>query len=282
MGNDRLEVGDGIGAFRVTGHLVGNTYRAMHVESAQRVFIEVAPFDNWRETIVEMLRAQRLVEWLHHPGVARIVDRGVLQDHRPWMATEVPNGLGLYELIARRAMPAAEATALIRDAADVLAYAHSRGVVHRALTLRSIIVTTGRGDFPICIADWGLRVDDLGVFAAPELSVGGSFDGRVDIFALGVIAFRAVTRRFPGEGGIYDVPGVPTSLATLIARMLAIAPTERPHAVEVRDSAAELLDADLVRTPRFSKPRWTPSPEIVIHTSERAPTASGEIEKEPD
>jgi len=232
----------------------------------------------------EMMRAQRLAEALKHPGVARIIERGVLADHRPWIATEVPSGLGLYEVIARRTLVVGEATSLIRDVADVLAYAHARGVIHRALTLRSITMRSGAA-FPLCISEWGLRVDDLGVFGAPELTMDGRFDGRIDVYALGVIAFRAVTRRFPGEGGVFDVPHAPTGLATLIARMLAISPSERPIAAEVRAVASELIAAgedgeDVVQVgkPRFSRPKWTPSPELVI-TSERAPTASGEIEK---
>jgi serine/threonine protein kinase len=273
-----LAVGTRIGSFRVVGHLVGNIYRAVQVDGPGRVLIEIGSIDNWRDTMREMMRAQRLVEALEHPGVARIVDRGILADHRPWIATEVPHGLGLYEVIARRALPPPEVTALIRDVADVLAYAHARGIIHRALTLRSIVMTVDR-PFPLCVADWGLRVDDLGVFGAPELSMGGSFDGRVDVYALGVIAFRAVSRRFPGEGGIYDVPDAPTGLATLVARMLAISPSERPIAAEVRAIATELIasgDDVIVSKPRFSKPRWTPSPDVSI-TSERAPTAAGEI-----
>ena len=280
-----LAVGTRIGPYRVSGHVAGNTYRALHVTTSARVLIEVASIADWRDIMLETMRAQRLAEALHHPGIARIIGSGVLTDHRPWIATEVPSGLGLYELIARRTLPVGEATTLIRDVADVLAYAHARGILHRALTLRSITLTNG-ARFPLCVGDWGLRVDDLGVFSAPELTMGGRYDGRIDVYALGVIAFRAVTRRFPGEGGIFDVPQAPTGLATLIARMLAIAPQERPIAAEVRAIASELLAGDTsedvvqIGRPRFPKPRWTPAPDVVI-TSERAPTVSGEIKDKP-
>ena len=281
-----LVVGEQVGSYRVISHLVGNTYRAVHLRWPRRALIELAPLGDWRELAIAMMRSQQLVESLHHPGIARIAERGVLDDGRPWTATDVPSGIGLYDLIARRTLPAIEAATLIRDIADVLAHAHQRGVVHGALTLRSIVLATGERSFPIAVADWGLRVDGLGVYGAPERSM-GVIDAKSDVYALGVIAFRAVTRRFPGEGGVYDVPDVPTGLATLIARMLAIDPSERPTGYEVRTLARELLAEppgyDVVHTsgPRFSKPKWTPSPDGPI-TSERAPTAEGVIDGEID
>jgi serine/threonine protein kinase len=305
-----LMVGDQVGSYRVVSHLAGNTYRAVHASGVGKVLLEIAPPDNWREMSLLMLRAQQLVDSLEHPGVARIVVRGILPDRRPWLATDVPSGIGLYDLIARRELPATELTALIRDIADVLAYAHALGVVHRALTLRSIVLATGPRHYPLSIADWGMRSGNIGVYAAPELSMHHTIDGRVDVYSLGVIAFRAATRMFPGEGGVFDVPGVPHGLGKLITRMLAIDPNERITAAEVRALANELLAnenaleaaaaatpvPELIRFaedtpptaddivypggPRFGKPKWTPSPDTPI-TSERAPTASGLITKKP-
>jgi serine/threonine-protein kinase len=284
-----LAIGDQVGSYRIVGHLVDDTFRAVHITTAQRALIDVGSRDDWHNVSAYMVRAQRLGDLLQHPGVAKVVERGMLADHRPWTATEVPSGIALFDLIARRTMPATETTTLIRDVADVLAYAHARGIVHRGLTLRSIVLATGPRAWPIAVGDWGLPAPELGVFSAPELSTDAPHDGRADVFALGVIAFRAATCRFPGEGGVFDVPGAPTALATLIARMLAIDPAERPTSLEVHAASAELLgdltaalvSDDVVRAaPRFKRPKWTPAPQPVI-TSERAPTASGEITKKP-
>lgn len=292
---DKLAIGQQIGSYRIVGHLVDDTYRAAHIALPRRALIEVGPVDRWRQVGMQMLRAQLLVHSLQHPGIARIVERGMLPDRRPWIATEVPNGLGLYDLVARRVMAPAELSALIRNVADVLTYAHSLDVVHRALTFRAIVLATGPRAFPVAIADWGRPLDDIGVFTAPELSTNSLYDGRVDVYSLGVIAFRVATGDFPGEAGIYDVPGLPGELAILIARMLAIDPDERPSAAEVRVRAGELLGelredeeptdpdrGDVVHAsgPRFPRPKWTPAPDVLI-TSERAPVVSGEITKKP-
>jgi serine/threonine protein kinase len=198
---------------------------------------------------------------------------------------------------------------LIRDIADVLAYTHSLGVVHRALTIRSIVLATGRHSFPIAIAEWGLRSGDIGIYAAPELSTTREPDGRADVYSLGVIAFRSATRRFPGDEGMFDMPAVSPGLATLITRMLAIDPRERPTAAEVRALARELLTnehaieaaaaatpvPELIRFseespptaddvvfpggPRFGKPKWTPNPDVAI--GERATSPTDEVSGKP-
>jgi len=313
---DRLRVGEHIGGYRITGHVIDGTYRAVDARG-RRVVIELAPRDGWRDAAIHMLRAERVAAAIQHPGIARILERGALADGRPWLATEVPSGIGLDDLIARRRLPGVEVMTLVRDVADVLAHAHAHGIVHRALTLRSIVLATGPRDYAISISDWGLLAE-TGVYAAPETRT-GIVDGRADVYSLGVIAYRAVTQELPSDLGIDDVPGVSAGLATLIARMLARVVDERPTAAEVRALANELLDtgaehaidnviADATREaaeaanaapelisfaedtepnaddiihaagPRFGKPKWTPNPDFQI-TSERAPLATGEIDK---
>ncbi|HTR50044.1 MAG TPA: protein kinase [Kofleriaceae bacterium] len=306
-----IEVGDEIGPYRVVGQLPGDAYRAVHVASPRRVIITLGSATDWRASAIDMLRTARMIEALGHPGIAPIVDRGVLADRRPWVAVEVPSGVALYDVIARRAMPPEEVAALVHDLADVLAHAHEHGLVHRALTLRAIVMSTGARAFSLCITDWGVRRADLGVYAAPE---GQHGDGRVDIYALGVIAYRVLTGRFPTDARVAEVSGATPGVAALIASMLSPEPTARPTALEVRALARELaagvaIVADLAEAsrqaegavpelvtfgddtpragddqayapigPRFTKPKWTPPPPLRPITSDVLTTASGEID----
>ncbi len=269
----QLAIGDEVGPYRIVGALAANAYRAVHITSPRRAVVYLGGATGWRDTCVHVLRAARMIESLGHPGIAPIVDRGVMPDRRPWWASEVPNGMRLYDLIARRAMPSSEASGLVHDLAEVLRHAHDRGFVHRALTLRSIVLATGERAFPLCITDWGLPGDDLGVYAAPE---GAKGDGRVDVYALGVIAYRALTRRFPADRAFDELPGVSPALATLVARMLAVDPDERPTAAEVVELARADQDIVHVPAPRFAAPKWTPAPPVSSHGADAA-TVIGEI-----
>ncbi|MGE5186610.1 MAG: hypothetical protein ACM31C_31355 [Acidobacteriota bacterium] len=251
-----LASGDRVGSFRIVAALGPARYAAVHVASPRRAIVHVAAVESWRETAVHVLRTARVIETLAHPGIAPIVERGVLPDRRPWWAAEVPSGVALYDLIARRTMPAGELAELVRDLGDVLATAHARGVIHRALTLRSIVLATGERAFPLAITDWGLQTRELGVYAAPE------GDGAAaDVYAVGVIAHRAATRVFPVDRGVGDLSALPGELASLITRMLALDPDARPAAAELAGRAQPFV----ARTfPRFSRPKWTPAPPVAV------------------
>lgn len=246
-------IGDHIGAYRITATLPNGAYAAVHRHQGRKVQLVVAP----ARDLVEYVRT---IQALPHPGIAGIVDRGALTDGRPWLAIEAPNGLPLFELIARRPMPSLEVAALVYNIAGVLAFAHDRGIAHGNLTLHGIVLVTGRRDLPVCISDFGRTGD------------GTTSD---DIEALGTIAYRAVTQMFPTA--VTDaVPGAEPALADLIIRMLAQDPAERPTAAEVRAAAADLIDVDdrVHVTARFAAPKWTPAPPI---NSEASPAVAGEI-----
>jgi serine/threonine protein kinase len=277
-----IEIGGEVGSYRVVGRIGGGVFRAVHLHQPRRALLLVGPSGRWRETAIQMMRTSHLLAAIDHPGIAPMADRGLLPDGRPWLAMEVPSGVGLADLLSRRALGASETLALLHDIADVLAHAHAEGIVHRALTLRSIVLATGSHTYPLCIAEWGRELDDIGVYAAPEGRFG---DGRVDVYALGVIAYRAATRRWP-RGPVSSVPGVPAALEKLIVRMMSADLRKRPTAAEVRDRAHELLadltprpGTDVARAPqgpRFGKPRWTPPPFAI--TSEEVIEAFGEIQ----
>ena len=254
-----LAPGDRLGSFRVVSALGADRYAAVHVASPRRAIVHVATADGWRDTAVHVLRTARVIESLEHPGIAAIVERGVLPDRRPWWAAEVPSGVALYDLIARRAMPAGEVAELVRDVADVLAHAHARDVVHGALTLRSIVLATGERTFPLAITDWGIAARDLGVFAAPE----AKREAPADVYALGVIAHRAATRLFPCDGEPGDLSELPAELASQIRRMLAGDPAARPTAAELSGRARTF--------PRFARPKWTPAPPVGVVPAAPAP-----------
>ena len=279
--------GDEIGDFRIIGAVVGrpDLYRAVHVSEPRRVWLKVAPADGWRALASDLLRAVSLVDGLDHAGIGRIVDRGALPGGRPWFAAEMLDGVSLGDLIGRRRLAPSELASLLRDAAEILAHAHARGVLHRQLTPASIVMTSGTGAFPVGIADWGgVGVCAAGatIYKAPEREV----TGRADVYSLGVIAYRALTGAFPTRDAVAPVGPV----GELIARMCQPDPAARPTAAEVVAAAVAIvgervLDApntydasaahvavastlELERrvaphaphAPMIRRPRWTPAP----------------------
>src|SRR5512138_949450 len=103
-----------VGPFRVIGPHPGGGYRA--VDGNRRVRIEVAEHViDWRARAMQLVHAGTLVAKFQHPGIARIVDRGVLPDAidpKPWVAYELADGVALSEIMARRTLSVDEVVEL--------------------------------------------------------------------------------------------------------------------------------------------------------------------------
>jgi len=227
-------------------------YRTTHrvLPRCARVAILSPAFVGARLAEVQLMREACILEMLHHSGVPRVFECGVLE-HRPWIATEYIDGASIGQATAERPLAIGEALAILRDAADVLAHAHHRGVVHRNLTPGAIVRTPARG-FPICITGWGdASIHEAAIpqiihassrrYRAPELATDSGADGRADVFALGAVMFEAVTRVLPPEP-IRQVPGLAASPYRLLESMLSPRPEDRPTARSVHAEAERLAE----------------------------------------
>lgn len=254
-------IGETIGRYRITGAYPHSGWRALHVEDCTRVHLEVAEpgCDDWRDRAIQHLRATSIVASLAHPGVAKIHGRGVLRDRRPYVASDLAEGVPLAEIIARRTITVDEAAMLIRDLAEIAAHAHARGILHGSIRPHLVVVRTGDKPFSIQLGGWadlcapGPIVDlppELTAYMAPELVHGvGHIDGAIDVYAIGAIVYRSLTNRFPGMLPPETIDEVPPPLSSLLIQMLATDPADRPTAQDVLHLGV-----------RRSRPRWTPAP----------------------
>lgn len=226
-------------------------YRATHrvLPRTARVVILNPAFVGVRPVELQLMREACILEALHHPGVPRVFECGMLE-RRPWIAMEHIDGASIEQAAAERPLAVSDAVAILRDAAAVLAHAHSRGVVHCSITPRSIVRTPSRG-FPICVTDWGeASINDTPsaypvqahgrYYRAPELAVEGRADARADVFSLAAVMFEAATLVLPEP--VQKFPGVPEPFHLLLASMLARFPGDRPTAATVHAEASRLVE----------------------------------------
>jgi serine/threonine protein kinase len=100
--------------------------------------------------------------------------------------------------------------ALVRETAEALAHAHSRGVVHRDVKPSNLAITArGRAmllDFGLTSSAGAERLTLTGAqpgtphYMAPEQVRGEPVDARADVYSLGVTLFELLTLRLPFEG----------------------------------------------------------------------------------
>ncbi len=253
-------LGTRIGDYTIEGELgveeTGVVYLGTHVVLPRKAAIKVMHASSaWLRTVaIQMLREACLLEALCHPGIPRVFECGVLADRRPWTAFERIEGSSLATSLASGPLSLVDLVCLVRDVADLLHHAHSRGVVHRKLTADSILCTPDR-QVGVCVRHW-----DDALTLDSELRV--AINPRDDVHSLGAIAFHALTGYTP-DGTISAAercPAAPNELTSLLDHMLATDPSARPSSEEVRTRArwlAETLEPQT--TDNHLHARWTPA-----------------------
>jgi serine/threonine protein kinase len=239
-----LQIGETLGSYCIDAKPpsagTGILYGAHHVAiEGRRVTIHVIPWAVVLDDVTDLLRE------LDHPGTPRVFEIGVLPNLRRWVAIEQIAGTTLAELLAHRRLSSVEVVALLRDVTEILAHAHSRGIVHCNLDPEHIIMPDDRRS-NVCISGWeGARYERSvapyplvrrRATTAPEQIEGRVDDVRTDMFALGVIAYQALHGVLPAT----NRPPARTLVETLIDHMLCRRTSLRPSSAKVRAAVSWL------------------------------------------
>ena len=108
------------------------------------------------EVIHRFIEEAQIGGQLQHPGIAPVYELGQFDDRRPYFAMKLIKGETLSVLLAEREHPTddrGKLLAIFEQISQTMAYAHSRGVIHRDLKPPNIMV----GAFgEVQVMDWGL------------------------------------------------------------------------------------------------------------------------------
>ncbi len=151
---------------------------------------------------------------LEHPNIVPVHEYGE-QDGLAYLVMPYISGGTLRDEMEREGqLPLSKAVNYLEQLASALDFAHEHGVIHRDIKPANILMTpTGR----LLLTDFGLVkvVSDeqqisltgngmpVGTpdYMAPEQVTGDTIDGRVDLYALGIVLYQMLTGTTPFQGG---------------------------------------------------------------------------------
>jgi serine/threonine protein kinase len=152
------------------------------------------------------------VAQLQHPRIVQIFEIGE-QDGCPFLCLEYVEGGTLAKKINGTPQPPVQAARLVRDTAEAVAHAHSKGIIHRDLKPSNILLT---GEGVPKITDFGLAkrflegegeqsqsgpIVGTPSYMAPEQARTAARNAAIgpaaDVYALGAILYELLTGRPP-------------------------------------------------------------------------------------
>jgi eukaryotic-like serine/threonine-protein kinase len=202
-------------------------------------------------------REARLLAELHHSNILRVHDF-VRRDDRMWLVLEFVDGWTLSELLEKTgSLQPSAAAAIGREIARALEHAHARGIVHRDVQPKNVLVSRSGQvklvNFSVAVGERLPTAPELldgsesfggPHYMSPEQILGEPADPRSDLFSLGVVLYELLSARRPFDAPDertttqrirHDAPiplsrlapAVPSSLERAIARCLEKMPSDR-------------------------------------------------------
>ncbi|HSD71678.1 MAG TPA: serine/threonine-protein kinase, partial [Thermoanaerobaculia bacterium] len=163
-------------------------------------------------------REAQIVAQMDHPGIVPIYDVG-RHDGSLFFVMPLVEGTNLRRLLWDGSLRLGEVLDIAIQVADALEYSHSRSVVHRDIKPENIMVAREEGGSArVRVMDFGLahataenRLTKTGTlvgtvnYLSPEQVTSHVFDGRSDIYSLGVVIYECLTGEPPFTGEVQSV-----------------------------------------------------------------------------
>lgn len=275
------------------------------------VIKRMLPHLSGEKRFVEMFVAEaRLAAEVQHRNVVQVFELGQNDGGEFFIAMEYVHGTDLRKLLATSVQKALRlppwfSIYVVCEVLEGLSYAHTlhdregqqRNIVHRDVTPANVFISrfgeVKLGDFGVAhdsSREWRTEAGQLKgkiAYMAPEQLYARDIDARVDVFAMGVVLWEALTqRRLFGGGPDIEVMNrivkgkrkpvskyardIPPALDDILARTLAVERDERFTSAQALQS--ELLDVLKELAPQV-RPEQVKSVLSAVIGPEQAQTA---------
>jgi serine/threonine-protein kinase len=294
------ELGQYILEERIGGGGMGEVWRARHrllIRPAAIKLIRPQLFGDPEMLLRRFEREARATAALRSPHTVQLFDFGATGDGRLYYVMELLDGLDLDTLVRQYGpLPAERVVHILRQACASLQDAHSNGLVHRDIKPANVVISRAGTTFDFAkVLDFGLVKLDAArnagedaaklsaegstsgtpAFMAPEVVLGlADTDQRVDLYALGCVAYWLLTGKLVFEGNTtvemmyhhahtppprpsttYGMP-IPAPLEDLVMQCLEKDPARRPASAETISTRLHAVSFESAWTAERAERWW--------------------------
>jgi serine/threonine protein kinase len=267
---------------------MGTVYLAEHTTIGRRLAVKVLSPDvgSSPEMVQRFLQEARAASMIQHEHIVDIIDFGYTAQGQAFLAMELLDGEDLATTLDReKRIPWPRLRRMVLQICRALNAAHEKGIIHRDMKPDNCFrikrggnadfiklldfgiakvmteATTSRGKHPVAAATAAGTLLGTPEYMAPELARDGVPDGRVDIYALGVMMYELLTGDVPFRGETFMAtvakhmtqeptpPSercpeamIPPPIEAVILRAMAKDPAERYQ--NVRELTEAIIGAD--------------------------------------
>jgi serine/threonine protein kinase len=225
---------------------MGSVYRVRHLISdrAEAMKVLLPDLKNAPDLAERFIREIKIQASLSHPNIASLYTAQRVENQL-LMFMELVEGSSLHDRMEQGSMELSEALDYITQVLAALAYAHEKGVIHRDIKPRNLLLTRGGivklTDFGIASAAGDKHITKTGaavgslLYMSPEQINAGHGDARSDLYGVGVLLYELVTGRRPFDGE--------SEFAIMAAHMHQMPPAP----IEVRPDVPVLLSRAIMK-----------------------------------
>lgn len=260
----------------------GAVYHALHRGLNRPVAVKVFRPMRGNDSPEGLERFQRegvSASRINHPNAVAVLDCGISTAGIAYLVMELLEGKTLTdELEEKERLTIARSIEILTPVCDVLAEAHRIGIIHRDIKPDNIFLHQAKDGEIVKVVDFGLakvldaekgsdfkamtmagKIVGTPVYTAPERFFDKPYDGRADIYSLGIMMYEMLAGRVPFqpiEGGVYAVAvmhltkepqplrelnsDIPEEVETVVMKALAKDAEKRPTAEEFLDMLRSL------------------------------------------
>lgn len=266
----------------------GVVYKALDLKTNTYVAIKVFQPNSGKVTpdIIQRYKIEGIsASKVNHPNAISVLDFHIAEECLPYLVMELLTGRTLKEeLVHVGQMSIERSKEIIIPVCNVLIEAHQAGIIHRDIKPENIFLHQANNQEIVKVLDFGvakilpedssLDIQNLltitgkilgsPAFLAPERLRNLPYDGRVDVYSLGVMLYTMLSGKLPFNTNNNDiwalvnmhlyqqpqplqelVPNISPSVENLLMQALSKDPGQRPTAKEFMKAFLSATEASL-------------------------------------